>query len=240
MATILFALSHPDDEVVCAGTIAVHAARGDRVVLLWLSRGTMTQAFAGETEAAVARIRTEHAEQAARILGAEPRFLEFPDTAIETGPDSARIVALVIAEVQPDAVVTWGDAWISGLRHPDHQATGKIARDAITLARIGRIVAPREPHRAPAPVFTLRDRHSSLPELAIDVTSQVDAVRELGRFYYDRVGWPGKEWLNERLSREGARFGVPAVELFDAWETAPGLHRYLVENEGAHGTRQTG
>lgn len=234
MATILFALSHPDDEILCAGTAAVHAARGDRVVLLWLTRGSMTQVFAEETEAAVARIRTEHAVAAARILGAEPRLLDFPDTAIQTGPDSARRVAPVIAEIRPNAVVTWGDGWTSGIRHPDHQATGKIVRDAVTLARIGRVVSPLQPHRGRAPIFTLRDRHSTLPEVATDVTSQLETIRRLGRFYHERVGWPEASWLNERLAREGARFGVAAAELFDAWETPPGLRPFLIDAEEPH------
>ncbi len=227
MSTLLVALSHPDDEVGCAGTIALHAARGDRVVLLWLTRGTMSGALAGLDEAEVARIRTEHGQEAARILGAEARFLDFPDTAVRAGPDSARVVAATLAEIRPDAVVTWGDAWERGMRHPDHQATGVIVRDAITLARIGRVVAPLEPHREPVLPFTLRGAHSSLPMRAVDVSEQMDRVMTLAAFYRERVGWPEEAWLRERLEAAGRRGGAPMAELFDAWETPPGVGRCL-------------
>lgn len=229
MKTILVALSHQDDEIGCAGTIAVHARRGDRVVLLWLTRGEMTEIFGSLAVDEVAQRRTESGREAARILGAEARFMDFPDTRVEATPEAAARVAHVIADVQPDAVVTWGEAWVRGMRHPDHQATGKIVRDAVTLARIGRVVAPAAPHREPAPVFTLRGEHSTLPVAAVDVTPAVDTIRELGRYYRDLVGWPpSEEWLLERLETAGRSHGTEAAELFDAWETPAGLLRGLV------------
>lgn len=227
MGTLLVVLSHPDDEITCAGTIAAHAARGDRVVVLWLTRGTMTEAFAKLSEEEVARVRTGHGEEAARLLGAEPRFLDFPDTAVQVTPEAAHEVARVLADVRPDALITWGEAWNRGMRHPDHQATGRIARDAVTFARIGRIVSPLPPHREPVPIFTLRDAHSTLPVAAVDVSAQLERIVELGRFYHAQLGWPEEDWLRGRLSRTGADWRVDAAELFEAWERPPGLRRYL-------------
>ncbi len=228
MKTVLVALAHPDDEIGCAGTIATHTDRGDRVVLLWLTRGTMTQVLAAHEPEDVARIRTEHGRESARILGAEPRFLDFPDTAVTATPEAAADVARVVADVKPDTVLTWGDAWGRGMRHPDHQATGKIVRDAVTLARIGRVVAPLEPHRADSPIYTLRDGLSTMPVAAIDVTGALDRIRAVATFYRERIGWPEDEWLEERLKKAGTQWGVEAAELFDAWETTPGLSAYLI------------
>jgi LmbE family N-acetylglucosaminyl deacetylase len=228
VSTVLVALSHPDDEVGCAGTIAAHAAAGDRVVLLWVTRGEMSGAYPELEPDAVAARRMDSGREAAAILGAEPRFLGMPDTRVRATPDTARAVARVVAEVRPDAVVTWGEAWARGMRHPDHQATGTLVRDAITLARIGRVTAPVEPYRDPAPVFTLRGRHSTLPERAVDVSAHVETVLELGAFYRAEVGWPEEGFLEDRLRRAGARHGVEAAERFDAWETPPGLTTDLV------------
>lgn len=228
MKTILIALSHPDDELGCAGTAALHASRGDRVVLLWLTRGGMTEVYGHMPVEEVEAWRTEHGVAAARILGAEARFLDFPDTMVEATRAAAYEVAGVVAEVRPDAVVTWGEAWVRGARHPDHQATGKIVRDAVTLARLGRVVSPLAAHREFVPVFTLRDVHSTLPEVAVDVTPVVPRVLELGAFYREALGWPGEDWLRVRLAQAGRRWGVEAAELFDAWETEPGLVTALV------------
>jgi LmbE family N-acetylglucosaminyl deacetylase len=216
------ALTHPDDEVGCAGTVAAHRRAGDRVVLLWLTRGEMTEIYGNLDTEAVAEKRMEQGRRAAEILDAEARFLEFPDTRVHATPEAAREVARTLAEIRPDAVVTWGAAWVRGMRHPDHQATGRIVTDAITLARLGRVVAPREPHRDAVPVFTLRGEHSKMPETTIDVSPYLDTVLEVAAFHRERVGWPEEDWLLERLQRAGAPHGFDAAERFDAWETPPG------------------
>lgn len=223
MGTVLVALAHPDDEVGCAGTIAAHRALGDRVVLLWLTRGEMTEIYGDLELGEVAERRMEQGREVAGILGAEAEFMEFRDTGIEATPDAAREVARVLARIRPDAVLTWGEAWERGMRHPDHQATGKIVRDAITHARLRRVVAPAAPHREPAPLFTLRAEHSVLPARAVDVSGHMDKVLAVARYYYPRVGWPEEEWLVDRLRQAGQRWGVDAAEEFDAWESAAGL-----------------
>lgn len=224
MKTLLVALAHPDDEVGCAGTVAVHAAAGHRVVMLFLTRGEMTESLGVSDAAEVARRRMEHGREAGSILGAaDVRFLDMPDTRLEVSADAGYRVAAEIARIRPDAVITWGDAWIRGLRHPDHHAAGRIVRNAITLARIARVVAPEPPHREPVPVFTLRDRHSALPAAVIDVTPQLDTVHALADHYRERVGWPPREWLIDRLARVGRPHGLQAAEALDAWETDAGL-----------------
>src|SRR4051812_24936038 len=109
--TLLVALAHPDDEVGCSGTIAAHVADGDRVVMLFLTRGEMTESLGPIPTEEVARSRTEHAYEAGRILGTEVRLLDFPDTRVEISADANYRVAKEIADVRPDIVITWGDAW---------------------------------------------------------------------------------------------------------------------------------
>ena len=106
----------------------------------------MTESLGPLSAGDVARERRVHAVEAGRILGCEIRFLNYHDTRVESTPDANYDVARVIAEVKPDALLTWGDAWIRGMRHPDHQATGEIVRSAVTLSRIARVVAPTAPH----------------------------------------------------------------------------------------------
>jgi LmbE family N-acetylglucosaminyl deacetylase len=198
-------------------------ARGDRVVLCWLTRGEMTEAFGPiGTDRVIAR-RLETGRTAGDILGVETRFLEFSDTAVRADRESALEVARLITDVRPDGVLTWGDGWVRGFRHPDHQATGQIVRDAITLARIQKCVAPAVPHRAPAPVFTYRGEHSGLPAVAIDAAPYMDAVFELGRLYHDALEFPDRDWLEARYRRIGHKWGLEYAEEYDAWETDPGI-----------------
>lgn len=227
--TLLVVLSHPDDEIGFAGTIAAHAAAGHRVVLTFLTRGEMTESLGQLSVQEVGGQREQHAHHAGRILGCEVRFLDYCDTRVQTTPEANYDVARLIADVKPNALLTWGHAWIRGMRHPDHQATGEIARNAITLARIARVVAPAAPHRDVVPVFTLRDRNSTLPRVAIDVSEQLEKVEMLGSYYRERVGWPPEEWLRNRLLEAGKTWGVRAAEVFDSWESAPGLYATLFD-----------
>lgn len=231
--TLLVGLAHPDDEVGAAGTILAQRARGDRVVIVWLTRGEMTEALGPLPSEEVAARRMEQGQRAGEILGAETRFLDFPDTGLVATPEAARRVAAVIAEIRPDGLLTWGEGWARGMRHPDHQACGKIFRDAITLARIAKTAAPGEPHRAPVPVFTYRDAHSTLPAVAVDVGPYLARIEELGRFYLQSVGFGDPAWLRERLAAVGAPWGLRHAEVFDAWETEPGRVDTLLPARGA-------
>jgi N-acetylglucosamine malate deacetylase 1 len=220
--TLLVGLAHPDDEVAAAGTICAQLARGDRVVLVWLTRGEMTEAFGPVAMDEVSRIREEHGRLAGELLGCETRFLDFRDTEVEATPASARRVARLLTELKPDGVLTWGEAWGRGMRHPDHQATGKIFRDAITLARVAKVVAPDPPHRDPAPLFTYRGAFSQLPAVVVDVEPYLDRIHALARFYYDRIGFGDAAWIDRRLHAAGEPHGLRYAEVFDAWETPGG------------------
>ncbi len=221
--TLLVGLAHPDDELAAAGTILAQRARGDRVVIVWLTHGEMTEAFGPLRAEEVARRRSEQGRRAGEILGVETRFLDFPDTALAATPEAAARVARVIVEIKPDGLLTWGKGWMRGSRHPDHQACGKIFRDAVTLARLVKVVAPAAPHREPVPVFTYRDVHSTLPSVVIDVEPYRETILELARFYRQGVGFGDPQWLEHRLRAAAGPWGLQYAEVFDAWETEAGV-----------------
>lgn len=65
---------HPDDpETGCGGLIALLTAAGHEVTIAYLTRGEAGIAGVGHDQAA--SIRTKEAQQASKILAAEPRFL---------------------------------------------------------------------------------------------------------------------------------------------------------------------
>ncbi len=234
--TLLAIFAHPDDELGVAGTLLAQKARGDRVVVLYLTRGEATGAFGDVPESEIVRRRIGQAAGAAELLGVEHRVMDFPDCGLSPTPDLARGVAHVLAELRPDGLVTWGDSWVKGMRHPDHQATGRIARDAVTYARIAKLTDPHPPHRGFCPVFTLRGMHSTLPRVTVDVSPWVDRIFELADYHRALIGFGDRPWLEERLRSAGRAGGVPWGEAFDAWETPPGtVPRLLPARElGAH------
>ncbi len=217
--TLLVGLAHPDDEIGVAGTILAQRARGDRVVIVWLTRGEMTEAFGPLPPDEVAQRRMEQGRKAGEILGVETRFMSFPDTALVPDRATAVEVARLICEIKPTGLITWGDGWVRGIRHPDHQACGKIFRDAVNLARIAKAVAPATPHRHDLPIFTIRDIHSTLPVAAVDVSPHRETIGELADFYMHGVGFGDPAWMEHRLGEAGQRWGCRYAEEVDAWET---------------------
>jgi LmbE family N-acetylglucosaminyl deacetylase len=122
------------------------------------------------------------------------------------------------------------------MRHPDHQASGQIFRDAVTLARIAKVVgAEVQPHRAYVPVFTLRGAHSTLPTVAVDVEPYLETIHALAAFYRQGIGFGDREWVERRLMMSGAPYGLRYGEVFDAWETHPGVVSHLIPALPAEG-----
>jgi bacillithiol biosynthesis deacetylase BshB1 len=128
MTTELLAImAHPDDaELLVGGTLASTAARGHSVGILDLSggeRGSFGNAGLRATEAA----------NAAKVLGVSRHNAGLPDGELENTPAARAIVAGIIRELKPRAVILhWPDA-----RHPDHRAAAELGRDAAFLAGIG-------------------------------------------------------------------------------------------------------
>jgi len=127
---------HPDDvEIGLGGTVAKHAALGHAVGVCDLTRGEMASNGTPEE-------RVKEAATAANVLGAAWREnLGLPDRALGTSPDHGRKIVELIRRVQPRAIAIpyWHD------RHPDHQASAALLRDAVFNAKLKRYAAAGDP-----------------------------------------------------------------------------------------------
>lgn len=120
--------AHPDDiEIFMFGTLAAYAAQGAELTFAVATDGSK----GGKSDAAVlARVRREEATAAAALLGAAPRFLDFPDGGLVA--DAALIGALkaLIGETGPDLVITHPP----NDYHADHRALSDGVRIAASFA----------------------------------------------------------------------------------------------------------
>lgn len=107
--TLLVGLAHPDDELAAAGTILAQRSQGDRVVIVWLTRGEQTEAFGPIPIDEVARRREVQGHRAGEILGAETIFMDFRDTELQADRPTALEVARLICDLSPDGLITWGE-----------------------------------------------------------------------------------------------------------------------------------
>lgn len=150
MATIVFLHAHPDDEASStSGTIALAAAEGHRVVVVFATNGEHGEVpddlAPGETVAA--RRRTE-AERAAAVAGtARVVWLGYSDSGMQGwegnhNPDSfhqadldeaAGRLARILDEEDADVLV--GYDWHGNYGHPDHVKVHPVVYRAAQLAR---------------------------------------------------------------------------------------------------------
>lgn len=158
---------HPDDlEIGLGGTLAKHAALGHSVGLCDLTRGEMSSNGTPEQ-------RVQEAEAARKVLGAAWREnLAFPDRAIGTSPDHTLRVVEIIRRVRPStiAIPYWND------RHPDHESSAAMLRDAVFNAKLERYKAAGDPWQ-PETVCYYFINDSGPVSFVVDVSDYYDTKR---------------------------------------------------------------
>jgi LmbE family N-acetylglucosaminyl deacetylase len=132
--TLLLVWAHPDDDIYSsAGIMAAAAAGGDRVVDVTATRG---EGGSMDEErwppATMGQVRTAELLRSLEILGVgEHRFLEGPvdvDMQAHLDESGAEQVKTIMAEVDPDTVVTFGPDGMTG--HQGHKDVSRWTTDA--------------------------------------------------------------------------------------------------------------
>ena len=174
---------HPDDlEIGLGGTIARHAAAGDRVGLCDLTEGELS------SNGTVDERRTE-AAAAARVLGAAFREnLKWPDGGIETTPPLIRSAVDVIRRHRPRSIAIpyWDD------RHPDHVAASHVLRVAAFTSGLRRYATDADPWR-PDWVCYYFINDSVPASFLVDVSAHYERKREALDCYRSQFAPPGDD-----------------------------------------------
>jgi len=142
LGTLLLVWAHPDDDIyTSAGIMASSAADGDRVVDVTATRG---EGGSMDEErwppSTMADVRTAELLRSLEILGVgEHRFLDGPvdiDMEAHLDESGAEQVKAIMAEVDPDTVVTFGPDGMTG--HQGHRDVSRWATDAFeSIAKPG-------------------------------------------------------------------------------------------------------
>ena len=120
---------HPDDEAIgCGGMLCLHADRGDRISVVYLTSGEKGLQRVPRQEAWT--IREAEAERGCAILGvASLAFLRLPDWQLGDHADAAAAALVpLLADQDPDLLYLPHP----NEDHPDHRAALPIARAALS------------------------------------------------------------------------------------------------------------
>jgi LmbE family N-acetylglucosaminyl deacetylase len=173
---------HPDDESIgCGGAICLHAARGNRVVVVFLTSGEL--GLKDLPREGAWRVREREAEAAADVLGVSAlTFLRRPDWFLTDGvAETASLLRPVLEREAPQVIYVPHE----GEGHPDHQASPGILRAALADA-----TTPR-PTLLGYEVWTPLSDWDRAEDVTEVIRRKMQAVRcyrsQLRQFRYDRA-----------------------------------------------------
>ena len=217
--------AHPDDiEFLCAGTLALYAARGHRVSMAIATNGTVGSPTLSRAEIAAVR----HAEQQAScaIIGAELIWMDFDDEWLFDDRPTRTVFLDAVRRAQPDVMFVHAPTD----SHPDHRIAGRIAEDCRIPAAV-RLVETLLPHAPKIPHVFHMDTIGGIefePEAYVDISSVIETKRKMLACHASQDAWlqaiydmPAVTMLERASSQRGIVAGCRFAEGFREVKTYP-------------------
>lgn len=178
MVDILAFGSHPDDiEFGCGGILCQTASEGKSIAMTHLTYGEKSSN--GNLEK-----RREEAYHSAKIIGAEISFLTLKDSEIFDNKENRIEIVKIIRKYKPQLILA--PFWKGEQNHPDHTASGKLARIACRYARFPEILPEIPPHTPGNILHYLPPFHQN-PDFLIDVSKYVETWKSMMRCHTSQL-----------------------------------------------------
>jgi LmbE family N-acetylglucosaminyl deacetylase len=232
MTSVLAVHAHPDDiEHLAAGTLAVLAARGVRIVIATLTAG---ECGSDATDlAGTAAIRKGEAARAAGLIGADYRCADLPDLGVFNDDPSRRAVTELVRWAACEIVITASPADY----HPDHEAASQLVRDACFAASVPNYrTGPARPLAAIPHLYFMdpiggRDREgvAVVAQFGCDLGEAFATKQAMLAAHASQAAWVARQHgIADHLAsmetwtrRRGRDFGVAAAEGFRQYRHQP-------------------
>jgi bacillithiol biosynthesis deacetylase BshB1 len=169
-----------------------------------------------------AEVRRTECEAATALLGLRQRLnLELPDAGLRDDDRALAAVIGALRRVRPRLLLAPAPHDL----HPDHEATGQVARRAYFHAGLAKVHPELGPPHRPAAVLHYPLHHELRPSLCIDITPFVDVKMKAVRCYASQFGDIDRSHLarldpvqraEARNLFYGAQIGTAAAEPFVA------------------------
>lgn len=182
-----------DAELTAGGVIAKYTGAGHKATIVHMTLGE--KGARGKSVEEYAAQKREEAQAAARVLGADVRFLPYKDAELPVNDEVKYALADVIREVKPTILITH---W-KGSIHKDHENTAYIVEDARFYAALPTIQRALPAHG----VWTLyyaenwEDPYDFVPDTYVDVSEVFDTyVEAITRYELVRGGVSSFRYLD--------------------------------------------
>lgn len=212
--------AHADDvELSCGGTLIALAALGHETGVIVLTRGEM--ATRGNAE-----IRAREFAESARLLGlTAQQMLDIPDGRVEANWTNKLKIIETLRVHKPKIV--FAPYWVD--RHPDHEQTSELVRQAAYLSGLKKLETGQPPFR-PYKVIYYSTRFEFMPSFIVDISDSHDQKMKAVRAYKSQFFSPDQaesesdgtlvgrpdflEGIEARDRQYGGRIGVKYGEPF--------------------------
>ena len=219
--------AHPDDvELFCAGTLIKLRSKGYKVGVISLTQGELGTRGSAQT-------RMQEFQEAAAILELSAhKVLDIPDGDVAVNWETKMKIIRELRTHKPKIVFApyWKD------RHPDHENTSNLVREAAFLSGLKKIETDQEAHR-PYKVIYYPCWFEFRPSFVVNITKFHDRKIEAIRAYKSQFHTPEKtqfgdeetpvsrpEFLEEIITRAryyGSSIGTTYGEPFLVREPLP-------------------
>jgi len=193
---VLALAAHPDDiELSCAGTLIKMSKLGYKVGIVDFTRGELGTRGTPQT-------RAKEAQESSRIMGIAVRGnLGIPDGNIEINQTNKLKVIKIIRKYQPTILIM--PYWIE--RHPDHEHTAMLSREASFYAGLEKIRTKengkrQEPHRPKIQIHYMQ-AYEFVPSFIVDVTDEFETRMQAIRAFKSQFFDPNSQERETFISR---------------------------------------
>lgn len=187
--TIIAIQAHPDDaEIFCAGTLALLAEKGHRIVIVTMTSGGM--GGVGMDEETTAMTRKGEAAAAANVIDAAYISMDQRDGYLFDSPELRIETTELLRRERADVVLTH----LPNDYHPDHRATSSIAESATLLTTLQNVPSNLEPlpvtpilyHTTP---LNLTDHLGNAyhPNFYVDISSVIETKRKMIAAHHSQI-----------------------------------------------------
>lgn len=217
--------AHPDDlELLCGGTLARYAQRGDHVTMAVATNGEAGSSTLSKAE--IADIRRQEAEASAAVIGAEFIWMNYPDEFLFSNEDTRLNFLNLVRKARPDVIL----AHAPSDYHPDHRTSGQILWDIRIMTTVPNLVT-EEPPCVKIPEIYYMDTIAGIsfvPETYVDISDTFELKKKMLACHKSQSRWLEDQYeMNymqfiEYISRfRGIQCGARYAECFQSSPTWP-------------------
>ena len=179
--------AHPDDiELFCGGTLIKLGSKGHKIGVISLTQGELGTRGSPE-------IRSQEFQEGASLLKLTThKMLDIPDGDVAVNWENKLKIIREIRTYQPAVVFApyWKD------RHPDHENTSNLVREAVFLSGLKKIETDQQAHR-PYKVIYYPCWFEFRPSFVVDITECHDQKIKAIQAYRSQFDHPDKSTFGD-------------------------------------------